>query len=136
MKIEGKLHKVGRFWAVEIPLLLIYTQGRTKKKSLEMAEDAVEELIEEKGFKAKAAETNNNTFNIGSNNDSLLMALALKQQRLQRGLSIRDVAGRLGSKSPTSYSRYEQGKMKPSLDKFTDLLQAIDVDLEPILKIG
>jgi DNA-binding XRE family transcriptional regulator len=134
MKIEGKLIKSGKWWAVEIPLLLIHTQGRTKK-AYEMATDAVEAIIEEKGFKVTITEGTDNIFSIGSNNDCLLMALALKQQRTDHHLSVRDVAKRIGSDSPSAYSRYEQGKVKPSLDKFSQLLKAIDPRLEPILKV-
>ena len=135
MKIEGKLIKSGKWWAVEIPLLLIHTQGRTKKEAYEMAADAVEAIIEEKGLKVTIAEGTDNIFSIGSNNDCLLMALALKQQRTDHHLSVRDVAKRIGSDSPSAYSRYEQGKVKPSLDKFSQLLKAIDPRLEPILKV-
>ena len=120
---------------MEIPLLLIYTQGKTKKETYLMAADAVEAIVEEKGFKVKVTAGPDNTFSIASGNDSLLMALALKQQRAEHHLSIRDIAKRLGSNSPSAYSRYEQGKVKPSLDKFTQLLKAIDPSLEPILKV-
>jgi DNA-binding XRE family transcriptional regulator len=135
MKIEGKLIRSGKWWAVEIPLLLIYTQGKTKKDAYLMAADAVEAIVDEKSFKVKVSEGPDNTFSIGSSNDSFLMALALKQQRAEHHLSVRDIAKRLGSNSPSAYSRYEQGKIKPSLDKFTQLLKAIDPSLEPILKV-
>jgi DNA-binding XRE family transcriptional regulator len=135
MKIEGKLIRSGKWWAVEIPLLLIYTQGKTKKDAYLMAADAVEAIVDEKNFKVKVTEGPDNTFSVGSSNDTFLMALALKQQRAEHHLSVRDIAKRLGSNSPSAYSRYEQGKIKPSLDKFTQLLKAIDPSLEPILKV-
>ena len=135
MKIEGKLIRSSKWWAVEVPLLLIYTQGKTKKDAYLMAADAIEALIAEKDFKVTVTEGPDNTFSIGASNDSLLMSLALKQQRSGHHLSIRDIAKRLGSNSPAAYSRYEQGKVKPSLDKFTQLLKAIDPSLEPILKV-
>ncbi len=135
MKIEGKLIRSSKWWAVEVPLLLIYTQGKTKKEAYLMAADAIEALIAEKDFTVTVTEGPDNTFSIGASNDSLLMSLALKQQRSGHHLSIRDIAKRLGSNSPAAYSRYEQGKVKPSLDKFTQLLKAIDPSLEPILKV-
>ncbi len=46
MKIEGKLIKSGKWWAVEIPLLLIYTQGKTKRHAYLMAADAVEAIVD------------------------------------------------------------------------------------------
>jgi len=136
MKIEGKLIRSGKWWAVEVPLLLVYTQGRTKKEAYLMVADAIEDLIDKKSCKVQVTEGSDNTFSIGASDDSLLMSLALKQQRSGHHLSIRDIAKRLGSNSPAAYSRYEQGKVKPSLDKFTQLLKAIDPSLEPILKVA
>jgi len=42
MKIEGKLIRSGKWRAVEIPLLKIYTQGRIRKDAYRMAKDAIE----------------------------------------------------------------------------------------------
>ncbi len=94
MKIEGKIIKSGKWWAVEIPLLLVHTQGKTQKEAYLMAADAVEVLVEEKGFTVTVTEGPDNMFSVGSNNDSLLMAVALKQQRADHHLSVRDVAKR------------------------------------------
>lgn len=136
MRIEGRLQKSSNYWAAEVPLLFIYTQGKTKKEAYLMVKDAIEELVEKDDFSADIAPGDDNRFSVGSNNETLLMAFALKQQRSQRLLSIRDVALRLGSNTPSAYSRYENGKVKPSLDKFSQLLRAIDESLEPIIKIG
>jgi len=135
MKIEGKLFRAGKWWAVEVPLLQIYTQGKNRKDAYFMAKDAIESIVDEKECAVTVVEGPANTFTVGSSNDTLLMALALKQQRSSRHLSIRDVAKKLGSNSPASYSRYEQGKVKPSLDKFSQLLKAIDQRLEPVLTV-
>ncbi len=135
MRIEGRLIKSGRWWAVEIPLLLVHSQGRTKKEALSMAKDAVECLIDSPGFAVSVAQNRGRTFSVASNDDSRLMSLALRQQRASHKLTIREVARRLGSTSPTSYSRYEKGRTKPSLDKFSQLLRAIDPSLDPIITI-
>ena len=135
MRIEGRLNKSGNFWAVEIPLLLVFTQGKTKKDAYAMAKDAVECLIDRKGFSVDAIEGKDGHFSISSNDDKILMALALKQQRAEHQLSIRDVARKMGSNSPSAYSRYESGQVKPSLEKFSQLLCAIDPSLEPVLKL-
>ena len=63
-------------------------------------------------------------------------SIALKQQRTYHKKSIRDVAKKLGSSSPTTYSRYENGSVKLNFDKFTKILMAIEKNNEPILKIG
>ncbi len=135
MKIEGRLHKIGKFWAVEVPLLLVHTQGRSKKEALRMAEDAVETIVDTAGFKAEAQLVDDSRFVIGANDDQPLFATILKQQRGSRDLSIREVASRLGSKSPTAYSRYESGQTALSIDKFTELLNAIDASVEPVMTL-
>jgi predicted RNase H-like HicB family nuclease/DNA-binding XRE family transcriptional regulator len=136
MKIEGRITKSGEWWAAEVPLLLIFTQGRTKKEAYAMTKEAIEDLIDVKGFEVVVVPDESNTFRIGSNNDGLLMAFALRQQRAKRGLSVRDVAQKMGSASPNTYSRYESGQVRPSLEKFSQLLCAIGKELEPVLKIG
>lgn len=135
MKIEGKLIRSGSWWAVEIPLLKIFTQGRSRNAAYAMAKDAIELIIDEKSFTVSVTPGPGDTFMVGSNNEMLLMALALKQQRSSRHMSVRDVARNLGSNSPASYSRYEQGKVRPSLDKFSQLLKAIDPCLDPVLTV-
>jgi predicted RNase H-like HicB family nuclease/DNA-binding XRE family transcriptional regulator len=135
MRIDGRLHKAKNWWAVEIPLLLIHTQGKTKKEAHEMAKDAIESLIDEPGFEVTIFPEKGNAFSVGASNESLMLAFALKQQRAQHHLSIREVAKRLGSDSPSAYSRYETGKVKPGLDKFTKILKAIDDTLTPVLRI-
>ena len=138
MRIEGRLVKSEGWWSVEIPLLFLYTQGKTKKEAYEMAKDAVETMLDDidSNFEATVYPEKGNIFSIGCNNEALLLAFALKQNRDYRDLSIREIAKRLGSNSPTAYSRYEQGRVKPSLDKFTELLEAIDKDLTPIIRIA
>ena len=135
MKIEGKLIRAGKWWAVEIPLLQIYTQGKSRKDAYFMAKDAIESIMDNPGFTVTVTERPADTFMVGSSDDTLLMALALKQQRSSHHLSVREVAKNMGSNSPAAYSRYEQGKVKPSLDKFSQLLKAIDQSLEPVLTV-
>ena len=137
MKIEGILEKSKNDWSASVPLLFVYTQGKSKQKALSMVQDAIEYLIEDKTFKIRVqSKSRSLTFHICANNEPQLMAFILRQQRLYHGLSIRDVMARLGFKSPTAYSRYETGKINPGLEKFSKMLQAINNDLELILKAG
>ena len=135
MKIEGKIEKSGKWWAVEVPLLLIFTQGRTKKSALLMIKEAIEELIDVKGFEVSIDNVQADTFSVAANNTKWLMAFILKQQRSYHKKSIRQVAAKLGSDSPTAYSRYEQAKTRLSIDKFTQILSAINKESEPVLKL-
>ena len=135
MKIEGKIKKSGKWWAVEVPLLLVVTQGKTKKIAIHMIKEAIEELIDVKEFEVCIDNVQADTFSVATNNTRRLMAFILKQQRSYHKKSIRQVAAKLGSDSPTAYSRYEQAKTGLSIDKFTQILAAINEESEPVLKL-
>ena len=46
MELEGRIWKDGKFWLVEVPILDVMTQGKSRKDALRMIEDAVSGLIE------------------------------------------------------------------------------------------
>ena len=82
VKIEGKIEKSGNWWAVSAPLLLVFSQGKTKKLALAMIKEAVEELVDVKGFKVSISDVQANTFSLSANNTKLLRAFILKQKSL------------------------------------------------------
>ena len=135
MKIHGFLVKSGNYWAVEVPLMLIHTQGRSKREAYAMAKDAIEELVDKPGFQVEIIEDGHNEFVVRSNNDIATTAFILKQQRASFGLSIRDVAKKLGSSSPRAYSQYEDGSTKPNIELFLKILRAINTDAEPVFSL-
>ncbi|MYE07728.1 MAG: helix-turn-helix transcriptional regulator [Oligoflexia bacterium] len=92
-------------------------------------------MIDIKGFEVCIDNVQIDTFSIAANNTRELMAFILKQQRLHHKKSIRQVAVKLGSDSPTAYSRYEQAKTGLNIDKFTQILSAINEESEPVLKL-
>ncbi len=136
MKIEGEIKKGKKYWSVRVPLLLVNTQGKTKKDAFFMVKDAIELMIDKNGFEIDVHPGKDNYFSISSNNDAILIGFALKQQRANYNLSIRDVVAKMGKKSVTAYTRYENGAHKPNFEKMTEILKAINPILEPTLKIG
>ena len=54
-----------------------------------------------------------------------MTALMLRRQRVKNGLTLSDVANRLGAKSLNSYARYEQGRAVPSIERLDQLLAAV-----------
>lgn len=57
-----------------------------------------------------------------------LFGLRLRQARMRRGLSMRDLTGRMpGGISAAAISKYEQGKMKPTLRVVEALCMALEV---------
>ncbi len=125
MRFIGRVFKCGKFWAIEVPILDVVTQGRTKIEAYEMIADAIESLVNRKGFKVRVFQGEGKEFEIGASDQTALTALLLRRERLKSGMSLAEVAERLGSKSPNSYARYEQGRSTPSIQKLTRLFSAV-----------
>ena len=91
-----------------------------------MIKDAIEELVNEKGFRIKVvpAETKNE-FIIYANDVAPLVALMLKRQRAKNGLSLADMQDRLHAKSRNTYAQYEQGRSVPTVQKLVEFLGAM-----------
>jgi hypothetical protein len=53
VRFEGRIWKEGKHWLVEVPILDLMTQGRTRKEALTMVIDAMESLANQKGFRAR-----------------------------------------------------------------------------------
>ena len=128
MRFEGRVKKEGRFWLAEIPAFDAVTQGRTKREAFAMAEDLIETMAAEKGFRVKAFPSSGETFEIEANRIGVLVALLLRRQRERQGLTLAEAAERLGQRSRNAYARYEQGRAMPSVEKLDQLLKAIAPD--------
>lgn len=76
------------------------------------------------------------TFEVGANSVSVLIALLLRRQRERQGLSLADAAARLGQSSRNAYARYEQGRAVPTVEKLEELLKAIAPDQEIISRFA
>lgn len=125
MKFAGRVFKAGRFWAVEVPILDVATQGKSRLDALAMIIDAVEALVNKPGFVANVVAGAEGEFEMGSSDDAALTALLLRRARAKSGLSLAQVAARLGEKSVNGYARYEQGRSVPSIKKLSRLYAAV-----------
>ena len=134
MRFEGKVLRSGRWWAVEVPILGVATQGRTKRGALEMVKDAVELLADVDGFVVDVHPGSGQHFEIGSANEAVLIALLLRRQRQLHGLSLAEVSERLGRKSRNAYARFEQGKAMPTIAKLLELLKVVGPERDFVLK--
>ena len=54
-----------------------------------------------------------------------MVSLLLQRKREMSGLSLAQVASRLGMKSRNTYARYEKGNSVPSVEKLNELLNAV-----------
>jgi predicted RNase H-like HicB family nuclease len=138
MRFEGRVwkNKGSKYWLVEVPLLDVITQGTSKNDAYYMIADAIEALVNQKGFRVDVRPHGNESFTVGSSLESWMVALMLKRQREAHRLTLAEVARRLGQKSPNAYARYEQGKSLPTVEKLNKLMKAIDPGFEPILKVA
>lgn len=136
MRFPGRIKKDGKFWLVEIPAFDAFTQGRTKREALAMAEDLVETMAGVSGFRAAAYPSGGETFEIGANRIGVLLALLLRRQRERQGLSLAQAAAKLGQRSKNAYARYEQGKSMPTVEKLEQLLKAIAPDQKIVWHIA
>lgn len=136
MRVEGNIARSGKWWAIEVPLLGIYTQGRTRDDAFEMARDAARTLANNDHFELELHPMDSKRFEVGCRNDALFYAFVLKRQRQAHGLSLRDVASRLGMRSRNAYARYEQGLAVPTIQKFAELLRAVNPAIELVVRAG
>jgi hypothetical protein len=125
MRLAGRLARSGRFWVVEVPVLHVSTQGHTRKEAYEMIADAVETLVDKPGFTLEVHPGAGGYLEVGSRDEATLIAFMLRRQRLMSGLTLVEVARRLGARSHNSYARYEQGRCVPTIEKLTELLAAL-----------
>ncbi len=125
MRFSGRIYKDGKFWLVEIPILDLMTQGRTKKEAYLMIADMLETMVNKEGLKIDVFKGKKDSFEVGSIESKHLVSLLLQRKRELSGLSLSQVANRLGMSSRNSYARYELGKSVPSIEKLNDLLHAV-----------
>ena len=125
MRFSGRIYKDGKFWLAEIPILDLMTQGRTKKEAYEMVADMLKTMVNEENFKINVYKKNKDTFEVGSLESKHLVSLLLQRKRELSGLSLSQVANRLGMSSSNAYARYERGKSVPSIEKLNNLLHAV-----------
>ena len=133
MRFAGRIFRSGRHWAVEVPDLGVYTQGTSRASAHAMAAEALEIMVDRPDFKASVFPGKGGYFEIGGNDAGVLVALLLRQRRASSGLSLSEVARRLGVKSRNAYARYEQGRAIPTIQKLVELLAAIDPTREVVI---
>jgi ribosome-binding protein aMBF1 (putative translation factor) len=135
MRIAGTIEKEGKLWGIEIPALALSTQGRSKKEAYEMAVSVVKDAMDRQDLNIELIKVPTG-FHLKIADVKATIAFILQRQRQDNGLSIREVARRLGSESPTAYHAYESGKRMPTVEKFEQILKAINKNLETLLQVA
>lgn len=109
------------------------TQGKSRKDALQMIKDYFDCLLDNKTVHVFVQSLTDNTFELGSEPIAPLFALLLRRQRQLSGLTLTDVAKRLGTRSTTAYNRYELGVVVPSVEKLNQLLNAVSTEKHFVL---
>ncbi|MBK9519211.1 MAG: helix-turn-helix transcriptional regulator [Anaeromyxobacter sp.] len=101
------------------------TQGRSRAEALRMLADLIETMAGKAGFEVEVFHGEGADLEVGTPDTAALVAVMLRRQREKHGLSLSEVARRLGARSKTAYARYEQGRSVPSVEKLFELLAAV-----------
>ncbi len=134
MRFIGNVYREGRFWLAEVPLFAAMSQGRTRKEALAMIRDWFVSMANQPGFDLSVIETSRDRFEISSPDTRTLIRLLLQRRRESSGLSLAEVARRMGARSRNAYARYEQGRAVPSLEKLDELLRAVGPESEFVIQ--
>jgi predicted DNA-binding transcriptional regulator AlpA len=135
MKFAGRVlpKKQGeKYYSVTIQDLGIYTQGKDHEDAINMAKDALEELL---GIDIEVSLFGKNDFAVTSSDLKPLIGRFLETLREESGLTIRQVTEKLGKKSPNFYAQYEQGKSLPSMEMISDFIKVISPDKEAVITL-
>lgn len=136
--LGGKVWKsnTSKYWLIYVPMLDLRTEGSSKKDAIDMLEDAIQMLVHKKGFKVDIHFKSEGKFVIGANDQKAWIAFFLQRARAKQGLTIEEVARRMGATSKTAYARYEYGETLPSLDKLSEILDAVFPEEAPFLELA
>lgn len=142
MELVGKVWKDGKFWLVEVPLLNVCTQGHTRKNALFMIEDAISELLTSyfaptalQELQITVRDYGKDSIGVSASDSNILLSFLLIRQRELSRSTVREVAERLGSRSPNSYAQYERGKMRVTLNQYERLLHAVNPEKPATLRL-
>ena len=112
-------------WLAEVPVFDALTQGRSRKDALAMIADWFVTMVGRKGFVVEVEPVGRDMFEVSAADARSMISLLLQRQRQRSGLSLAQVAKRLGVKSRNAYARYEQGVSVPTVEKLDELLRAV-----------
>jgi len=126
VKFEGVLSREGKWYAVGVPALEVWSQGKNRADAFRMIREAVE-LSMERSIEVEVLPMAGNRFVLrakDSQNDRYLVAMMLKNHRAKSGLSLSQVADRLKIARST-YAQYEQARSLPSVGKIETYISAM-----------
>lgn len=133
LKIKGSLHKSGKWWGIQFPLLGIATQGTSKADAMAMALDALELMLHPKKFKGQVKAGSGTEVFLITTQASWLIPLLITNVKVSNSWSLAEIARLMGKKSRANFSQYAKGEKMPGVDLFLEFL-ALDPRIS--LEIG
>ena len=139
--LVGRIFKVSDRrigWGAECEVARIWTQGLTKEEAMFNIAEVLELMVDKPGFKATVTELGPDprggiTVWVEGNDPALVVSRVFFEQRIKHGLSLADVAAKLGASSRNAYASYEQGRRDPSLGKLLELLAVVAPELGVVI---
>ncbi len=90
-----------------------------------MVADWFATVMDREGFTVTVQAVGTNGFEVGASDTPAMIGLLLRRQRERSGLTMKQVAKRLGMRSVASYARYEGGRTVPTVDEIDRLLRVV-----------
>ena len=127
MMITARIAKEeGIWWSAHCDIAGVFTAGKSRRDAMAMLADAFETIVNRTGFKVTVtALGGDGAVLVEANDHAQLFAIILRYQRAMNGLSLADVAQKLGASSRNAYARYENGATVPRLDTLLEMLHAV-----------
>lgn len=82
MRIEGRYSEERNYWAISIPGLALFTQGKSKEGAFQMVLDAVRDLLGDPEFQAEIEDLGGGRFHFVAGDGAVLTALVLGRGRM------------------------------------------------------
>lgn len=133
MKLIGEIEHRDDGWFAHCDLIGAWTQGKSLADAKRALVDCVEALLDDRHVEVTLAEIAQDrrrcVVEVSASDPAKLAQRLLAYQRGRHGLSLADVAERLGTDNRHAYARYERGLSQPSLGKYVELLSAVAPEL-------
>lgn len=134
MKFKGRMQKDGRYWAVWVESLNVFTQGKSKSDAYFMIKDAIKELMADRDFALNIESISSGEFYVSSPDSKRLVGFALQRNKDKRDLTYEDLRKKLDAKSRNEFRAYESGKTDPTLSKLEKLLNVVGLSIAIVPK--
>jgi DNA-binding XRE family transcriptional regulator/predicted RNase H-like HicB family nuclease len=133
--MNGRAWQDKDWYLIEIPALDLMTQGTDIDDALFMINDALALHLEELGVDGFDPNSSHWTdkdqgfFSISVPWNKRIVGFMMQRLRHRTNLSQRDLAKKLGYSSHNSIAAYESGKIQPTLEKFSEIMSGLGIDV-------